>query len=114
MIDELINKILKTHYNLDVQKLNGKDITFDKKRDKIRNKFNNSNIFIAPLKQSIEQQSMQQILNIGRATIATNEEFSISIDENQEDGNMKNSVRMNTPVNNNSSNNTETQVFILE
>jgi hypothetical protein len=110
MIDELINKILKTHYNLDVQKLNGKDITFDKKRDKIRNKFNNSNIFIAPLKQSIEQ----QILNIGRAAIATNEEFSISIDENQEDGIMKNSVRMNTPVNNNSSNNTEVQVFILE
>ena len=112
MIDDLINKSMKTHYNLDVLKLDGKNgKDFDKKRDKIRNKFSTSNIFIAPLKSQSNEQNM---LNMGRATIATNEEFYISNDENQDDGIMKNSsVRMNTPVNNSSSNNTDLQVIMI-
>ena len=60
MIDELINKVLKMHFNLDVQKLNGKDSTLDKKRDKIRNKFSNSNILIPPLKTQSNEQNFQQ------------------------------------------------------
>ena len=35
MIDELINKILKSDYNLEPQMLNEKDLNFDKKRGKM-------------------------------------------------------------------------------
>jgi hypothetical protein len=63
MIDELINKILKSDYNLEPQMLNEKDLNFDKKRGKMGNKFSKTNVnnFIGLLKP----QQNEQVLNIG-------------------------------------------------